>query len=304
MKIKTESLIQRIRELSTELIPEPTGMKPQLEYLGKVRAVFLDVYGTLFVSGCGDISTAETIHNQGALAAALKSCECTGDLRQAAKRGAVLFEKQIKKEHALLKKDGVEYPEVDVREIWEAVLKKLVVEQLLDKQLGYEKIEQLAVEFECRVNPVWPMPGLKEFLHEIKARNIPCGIVSNAQFFTPLLFDALLNCPLEQCGIDSRLCSWSYTQRCSKPASSLFEKSLKQLKSIYGVSAAETVYVGNDCLNDVAGAQSAGCKGVLFAGDERSLRLRQNDPRCRNVKPNAIITELNQLLALLDKKTA
>ena len=42
-----------------------------------------------------------------------------------------------------------------------------------------------------------------------------------------------------------------------------------------GVAPGEVLYVGNDMLNDVYAAGQVGFRTALFAGDQRSLRMRQ-----------------------------
>jgi putative hydrolase of the HAD superfamily len=49
-------------------------------------------------------------------------------------------------------------------------------------------------------------------------------------------------------------------------------------------------------LNDIYPARKAGFTTALFAGDKRSLRLRQDDPRCANISADLVITDLYQLL--------
>jgi putative hydrolase of the HAD superfamily len=51
--------------------------------------------------------------------------------------------------------------------------------------------------------------------------------------------------------------------------------------------------------NDILPAHRAGFQSILFAGDQRSLRLRQDDPSCRSIRPDAVITDLFQLKDLL-----
>jgi putative hydrolase of the HAD superfamily len=67
----------------------------------------------------------------------------------------------------------------------------------------------------------------------------------------------------------------------------------------HGIGLHECIYVGNDMLNDIYCAKSAGCKTVLFAGDRRSLRLRENDERCLAIRPDAVITSLIQLSGMV-----
>jgi putative hydrolase of the HAD superfamily len=51
-------------------------------------------------------------------------------------------------------------------------------------------------------------------------------------------------------------------------------------------------------LNDIQGAASAGFKTALFAGDRRSLRLRENDPRVQT-RPDAVLLRLDDAARLL-----
>jgi putative hydrolase of the HAD superfamily len=51
-------------------------------------------------------------------------------------------------------------------------------------------------------------------------------------------------------------------------------------------------------LSDMYGADKAGFQCVLFAGDSRSLRLREEDPLVRGLRPSRIIRELGELAVL------
>jgi putative hydrolase of the HAD superfamily len=63
-----------------------------------------------------------------------------------------------------------------------------------------------------------------------------------------------------------------------------------------GISRTSVLYVGNDMRNDILPATKTGFQTALFAGDRRSLRLREDDPQCKNVVPNLVITDLIQIL--------
>ena len=55
------------------------------------------------------------------------------------------------------------------------------------------------------------------------------------------------------------------------------------------------LYLGNDMLNDIWAAAQVGFRTALFAGDARSLRLREDREEIGDISPNAVITELKQL---------
>lgn len=332
------SLIQeRILELSQMLEPQPTEEQPVLPKLRGIRSVIFDVYGTLLVSGSGDISLAseggrgeaavealrvvvsetdesrsrarqeatEQVHdtNEGsptsslpngrgadldrANSGATPATDIDGSPVDGEAIVAALYD-AIRAAHA---KSSSDYPEVEIRDIWRTVLKDL------DIRLNDVQIERLAVEYECRVNPIWPMPGLEQTLDELSKSGPQLGIVSNAQFFTPLAFEPLSGKPLPGWGFDPNLCIWSYEHREAKPGTYLYQRCAEALAA-RGIAPEQALYVGNDLRNDIWPAQQIGFKTALFAGDARSLRWRRNDPRVADVRPDAVITDLRQVLEI------
>jgi putative hydrolase of the HAD superfamily len=289
-----------VQNLCLPLEPLPTDMVARLNQLHDVKAVLFDVYGTLFVSGSGDVGTAAATDTAEALTQALEAAHYQDDLEKAGERGKDLLKAEVLEWHAASRAAGIEFPEVDIAKIWKKVVVRLRKDGILNPaRLDIEPIRQLALEYECLVNPVWPMPDGLETLRNLKERGFVLGIVSNAQFYTPLLFSAFFEQDLDDLEFDPDCCIWSYKELKAKPSADLFPKAEKYLKRNHGVKLSETVYVGNDMLNDIYCASRAGCKTVLFAGDQRSLRLRESDDRCIDLNPDAIITSLGQLTELL-----
>ena len=62
----------------------------------------------------------------------------------------------------------------------------------LIKRTGTESLADTIMVFEILSNKVSPMPGMKEVLEELKSKGIPLGIVSNAQFYTPIIMNYFL----------------------------------------------------------------------------------------------------------------
>ncbi|OHB80611.1 MAG: hypothetical protein A2V98_01020 [Planctomycetes bacterium RBG_16_64_12] len=156
------------------------------------------------------------------------------------------------------------------------------------------ELERLAVEYEARANPVWPMPGLRACLGSLTEKGLLLGIISNGQFYTQELFPALLGQRAEFWGFDSELQYYSYQHGRAKPAPELYEMAARALRR-RGVKPAEVLYAGNDMLNDIRPARAAGFRTALFAGDARSLRLRQGDPQLDGISPDVVLTALAQL---------
>ncbi len=293
-------LVNRMRQLLQPLAPEPTSVAAELRPLPGIRSVLFDIYGTLLVSGSGDIGTVmASSPTAAALQAALGAAGCTGNLTGAGRRGVQLLADHIRRAHEERRSAGVEYPEVEIREIWTSVLADLLCEKLLADAAAPATVAYVAIEYECRVNPVWPMPGLRSLLGTLQDRRLVLGIVSNAQFYTPLLLGSFFAAPPEAAGFDPDLCAWSYRVLEAKPSANLFQPVMARLSSRHGIKPPETIYVGNDMLNDMWPAHALGMKTAFFAGDKRSYRARGDDPRCAGFRPDVVLTDLAQLLDVL-----
>jgi len=297
-----EELVTLARTLCHPMEPiRPRGVAARLPLLSGIRAVLFDVYGTLFVSGSGEVgaAAAAAASSREGLLEALAWLEIEGDLRAAAERGVGLYEETIRQRHRMEHERGVDFPEVDVRDIWAAVVETLVNEKCLAGPLDQEAVLKLALVYECRTNPVWPMPGMERLVRSLRERGFVLGIVSNAQFYTPVVFQALLGGSPSVMGFPDAYCAWSYLLGLAKPSPRIFREVLEPLRRMAGIEAEETLFVGNDMLNDVMPASRLGCKTAFFAGDQRSMRAREEDARCRGVRPDLTLTELSQLLAAL-----
>jgi putative hydrolase of the HAD superfamily len=303
--MEPQETVRRIRELSSPLEPLATSVKPFLQTLPGIRAVLFDVYGTLFVSASGEVGTHAGGDRSQALSDAFRTCGLRSSPGAAA-RAAVLLPAEIQTAHEHSRRSGVEYPEVEIREIFRRVLKTLVAENLIGRgsscsgtlEIDSELCGHLALEYECRVNPTWPMPGLRQLLSSLEAGRRELGLVSNAQFYTPWLFSAHLGLKPEQLGFREDLCAWSYLLGQAKPSPALFAPVLERLSN-RSIEPAEVLYVGNDRRNDIGPAAQLGCRTALFAGDRRSYRPRAEDPDLAGVRPDLVLTALEQLPPLL-----
>lgn len=271
-----------ISKYITPLSPLPTSLNQSGNLKENIKCLLFDVYGTLFISGSGDIGIAKKN---------LKETEKLDQLlvkfKISKNSGAILrdFFACIEKKHKELREKGVDFPEVEIDRIWMKVL----------KNNNMDTVREFALLFELIVNPVYPMPHLKELLSACKKRKIPTGIISNAQFYTPYLFNWFLDSDMEGLGFHSDLIIFSYRFGYAKPSIFLFQVAAEKLKNM-DITANSALYIGNDMLKDIYPAKKAGFKTALFAGDARSLRLRQDDQECKNLSPDLVITDLIQLL--------
>ena len=265
------------------LAPIPTGVAPDLLKMRRFSAILFDVYGTLLISGAGEIGfdrePAERVDDVRSLLQRYGINSSPGRLSDA-------LNLAIDRTHAIARRQGVDYPEVDIIRIWRQVL----------GSDDLPRIKDFALEYELIVNPVYPMPGLEPLLLACKTQRRPIGIISNAQLYTVHVLERFLGTTLEMGEFDQRLLFFSWREKHAKPSSHMFNRARAALFSM-GIPAESALVVGNDMLNDILPAKAVGFKTALFAGDRRSFRQRESDERCRNVSPDLIVTDLRQLIA-------
>jgi putative hydrolase of the HAD superfamily len=271
-----------IADYLAPMSPLPTSLRPGGSLAGKIQCVLFDIYGTLFISGSGDISVAA------------KSLPRTDQLEHLTQKYDVDKTPQalvtelhdaIKAKHGELTDSGIAHPEIRIDEIWQHIL------GIDDMPL----VRKFAIEYELIVNPVYPMPHLKTLLAACRQKKLAMGIISNAQFFTPLLFEWFFDARMEQLGFDSELVFLSYQLGYAKPSMVPFNMAASAIDA-KGFNTAAALFVGNDMLNDIYPAHRLGFQTALFAGDARSLRLRADESRCSNLSADLILTDLGQLI--------
>ncbi len=285
--------IALIKSLTHPLTPVTTGYPLRLRKL-TVQTVIFDLYGTLLISAAGDVGPDSATDNQQALIHALADGGWdSDDISGQAAKVIQLLQDSIKHDQQKRREKGHVYPEIDIIQVWRKVLKTL---QLFPKH-DYQ-VKKLAVSYECRINPTWPMPGMFETIDGLKNMGIQLGIISNAQFYTPLIFRALTNSSLEDMGFDPAMILWSYQKLEGKPSPVLFEQ-LNSYLTNQGIVPGDVLFVGNDMIKDILPATQTGWKTALFAGDKRSLRLHKNDKQVADIQADLVIDDLRQLLRFL-----
>jgi putative hydrolase of the HAD superfamily len=266
------------------LVPISTGIAPNLSNMQPFSALLFDVYGTLLISGAGDIGLNRQIPTK--RMKDLQNLSRYYGIDRTPDDLATALTRAIEQSHAISKSQGIDYPEVDIVRIWQQVL-------------GWEDphvLKFFALAYELMVNPVYPMPGCEDLLLACKTRHVPMGIISNAQFYTVSLLERFFGTTLAKQGFDQRLLFYSWREGHAKPSVVMFDRA-KTILLKMGIPAASVLYVGNDMRNDILPAASIGFKTALFAGDQRSLRQRESDQHCKTLTADLIVTDLRQLIA-------
>lgn len=254
----------RIHDSLKPLEVTPTDTPAQIQVLDGIKHLVFDLYGTLLISGVGEKFSFHM--REKILRASLEGHLPDFSL-------IVHFENLIAQSHAKSRKTGIDFPEVDIRDIWAKFFSTL-------KLNTPNNLDDFILRYELATNPCWLMPGVEKLLNHPLSR----GIISNAQFYTPLIMSRFGFPHLEHT-------LFSYEHGEAKPGTFLFKTLAQKL------NPEETLYLGNDRLKDVAPAATCGFKTALFAGDQRSLRLHSH--RKDLPEPDAILTSLSQIPQLL-----
>jgi putative hydrolase of the HAD superfamily len=176
---------------------------------------------------------------------------------------------------------GIELPEVRVEEVWSVIVMML-------KRNGYDAgayapggdaadfARYLAYTYNFLSMGRELYPGVAGALRRLKDGNIVLGILSDAQFYTPMDLTLLLR---DQSGggvddynelFDVDLTFLSCEYGFVKPSEVLFRRLFDALYE-YHITPAQTVFAGNDLSVDIKPAAALGMRTALFCGDDAML---------------------------------
>jgi len=313
IRLIRQSAVSPLEPLPVQLSPEWEALTPGAgqPFPQKIKAILFDIYGTLFISGAGEIAAAADAPPEAASKTAGASSKGGSAEEPELAEMRDYFRRMVNQYHEKARAAGQAFPEVVAEEIWAHYDGNLPRNWEIPRKMQHVRRKtkhsiilrgpsrELALHYELAVNPVYPMPHAEETLRALAAGGTKLGIISNAQFYTPLLFHAFFNGSPEALGFDPALLIYSFKEREAKPSPRLFEKARAQLAR-EKIKPEETLYIGNDMRNDIGPAAGVGFKTVLFAGDRRSLRLREETFReekgKEKSKPDLVIKDLQDLI--------
>lgn len=293
--MQNKLLLNRIQSLSSPIQPEKTGHAIHLDAVNNVRCVAFDFYGTMFISSAGDIGIDEN-RDEGNIRffeEALRACGFEILDQAAGKKGIKQFNYHIERHKNKMKINGKTHPEPDIRNVCRDLLADLHERKIIEGDVSKDVATLFVIEFEFRSNAIWPLPGLRTLLEQLKNRGITLGIISNSQFYSPLSFEAITGRSVKASGFDDHLQKWSYRCGIKKPSLSFYQLFVDEL-SHYNFNPGDVLYVGNDLFKDVVPAKTLGMKTALFVGDKRSIR-HEPDELAGEQQPDIVVDELSQL---------
>jgi len=298
--------IKHFFELLPPISPVPSGVSSHIPERSdmNIKCVIFDIYGTMLISESGDIDSSHLSQNA-ALTALNESGVGLANVTSSviAEKILRLYRQFIAEATVEMRANGISYPEIEIREIWKKIIAKLLRDKDIEPIPDAIDFSRLASIFEALNNPVWPMPSMLEVLKNLNGRNIPVGIISNAQFYTPMLMNYFLTGHPGNdetiCFFDPELMMFSYREKRSKPDKTLFSKIAERCRNKYALQPEQVLFVGNDMYKDIWPAAQTGFRTALFAGDLRSLRMREDKAAIAGLKPDFTINRLEQIMEIV-----
>lgn len=228
-----------------------SSLKPAAGPPKSYRAVIFDIYGTLLVAPPGgakpdplaDPFLREILSQLGHVPPVSPSTDL---------HAAVL------RHHSAA---GVPFPEVDLRALWR---------EILSLEPGTDT-GPLVGALEAAWHPATPMPGAENFIQRLSRSGISLGLLSNAQSNTLASLGGVADL------FAPELTLLSYQHGIAKPAPELFQMLSDRLIG-RGITSAETLFIGNDPLQDIIPAAAAGFQTALFTGHPDSRRPGECQP--------------------------
>jgi len=257
--------------------------------MSEAKVIFWDVYGTLVTAPRGNLDSL--IKREAELRTVFERTIRNFGLNAAPERLHDLFLRGIRAERDARVAEGIAHPEVRVDEIWFKLLEKFRPEN--PPTINFAR--EVALFFQREANPTQLQSHAFDVLTTLKQRGMRHGIISNAQFYTPIELSQLLRdesacaiCTYESI-FDPLLVIFSFDLGIAKPDLALFRRAVEALTR-ENVMPDDCVFVGNSPVNDIAPAQHIGFRTVLFAPEGVPDSA---------TKPDLVIHNLSQLLEWL-----
>jgi putative hydrolase of the HAD superfamily len=302
---------QRGEEVARELVP--LQYPSHEEKLHDVQAVIFDVYGTLVdyrKAEFGDQASKErslldafrAVINYFGLDPYLREINPGMEPERTL---SDFYHGLIALEHEKARREDIETPEVRIERVWGVIL-------LMVKRRGYdvgglglgderEVARCMAYYYNFSALERGFYDGVVWALERLKHGNLKLGILSNAQFYTPIDLNLFVR---DQSNgryvdytefFDTELIFYSYEYGIAKPGVFMFRKLFDVLYE-YHILPSQTVFVGNDLLIDIKPAQDIGMKTALFCGDRCGTFLHD---AAGEVMPDITFTSFHDLPELI-----
>lgn len=289
---------------------DPPKAKPSLHEM-PVKAVFWTIYGTLVAVPQGELlfEHPQDFVTAAALDKVIKEFKMWNSMSRKPGAPAEYMKELFDKALTALRltgSGGEKVPEVQVERVWEDILKKLFQKDFSFDAVTYGSLNEFAKKiayfYQASIQGSGAYPGAAETLKTLADRRMVQGLLADGQCFT---VGQLQRCLKQQdpdfdldAVIPSALRVISAEKKARKPSDTLFKAAIAAAAT-KKLSPSEVLHVGSSLTRDIGPAKKHGFRTALFAGDKNSLSATAEQLKDAALRPDALVTELPQVLELI-----
>ncbi len=315
MSLTIEQYIERLdsrTDLPWPVAPkiDPPKAKPALHAV-PVKAVFWTVYGTLVAIPQGELlfEHPQEFVTAAALDKLIKEFKMWQSMSRKPGAPSEYMKELFNKALTVLRltgSGGEKYPEVLAERVWEDIVKKLFQKEYTFDAATYgsmnEYVKKIAYFYHASIQGTGPYPGAADALQLLADRGMVQGLLADGQCFTAGQLQRCLKQQNPDIDINAvvppPLRIISAEKKARKPSDTLFKAAIAAAAA-KGVQPAQVLHVGSSLARDIGPAKKHGFRTALFAGDKNSLSATPEQLKDPAFRPDALITELPQVLELI-----
>jgi FMN phosphatase YigB (HAD superfamily) len=289
---------------------DPIKARPSIHEM-PVKAVFWTAYGTLVAVPQGELQFehADESVTLMALDKVIKEFKMWNSMSR--KPGAPseymreLFNKALTAIR-MAGSGGEKFPEVQAERIWDDIVKKLMQKEYTFDAVNYGALtdycKKIAYFYHASIQGAGAYPGAADTLKLVAERGVVQGLLADGQCFTVAQLQRCLKKQDPDFDLDAvippALRLISAEKKARKPSDTLF-KAAVAAAGARGLSPSEVLHVGSNLARDIGPAKKHGFRTALFAGDRASLAATPDQLKDPALRPDALVTELAQVLELI-----
>lgn len=315
MPLTLEQYVERLdsrTDLPWPVAPpvEAPKAKPALHAM-PIKAVFWTVYGTLVAIPQGELQFEhpKEFVTLAALEKLIKEFKMWQSMSRKPGAPSEYMRELYNKALTALRlsgSGGEKYPEVQCERVWDDIVKKLFQKDYTFDAGTYgsmnEYVKKIAYFYHASIQGTGPYPGAVDALTLCADRGVFQGLLADGQCFTVGQLQRCLRKQDPDFELDAvaapAMRVISADKKARKPSDTLFKAAIAAAGA-KGVAPSEVLHVGSSLTRDIGPAKKHGFRTALFAGDKASLVASPDQLKDAAFRPDALITELPQVLELI-----
>ncbi len=244
----------------------------------RIKALIFDIYGTILIpfdpkaKTISDPGKTKNIDNGLKKLLEILKEEFKIHLNDSEQYISYLKEKYFKlieflQNKSKEKKKEIVSPEIIIEELW-----KILLKEEFNLNISLDKLSEIALLVEKEANPtIIERDTYKTLIwlkNDLKNKGVKIGVLSNAQSYTPKIIEEnLFKYSSKKINFfdifDKDICLFSYKLLCSKPDPIVYHTLIDKL-SEYNIPPENTLFIGNDGINDIKIPKEFGFKTLFI----------------------------------------